>query len=385
MNLAFYYHITVGVRNNSFFLPGFLGLFVDELAKNVDKLYLIGHTCDEIKDYELGSANIELINLGTKTNSLSRAVFPKNYLKRIFPYLDDIDCFLVRSPSPLAPAFSMFRNRNIPVFYYVVGDYSVGADLMRQRTIRDWAIRRFLKWNHHKFILKIKNHKTIVNSPALANQLSGIASETVLIPSTTITESDFLKSKRKDLSIPTQLLYTGRLDLQKGLLELVEVFGRLITDGYNLHLNFVGWEENISRPVEKKLRQRANVLGVASNVVFQGKKSVGKELNAMYQMSDIYCIPSYHEGFPRSIWEAMANRLPVIATNVGGIPYFLENGNDAILIDAKNNDQLYNAISLLVKDDVLRNRLIENGYAKATQNTVGRRAKELINYVIENI
>ena len=119
-------------------------------------------------------------------------------------------------------------------------------------------------------------------------------------------------------------------------------------------------------------------LKLEGNVIFHGFKSVGKELNEMYRMSDIYIIPSYHEGFPRAIWEAMANSCPVISTNVGGIPETLTNGKDCILIEPHSNKEIVNAVVLLVNNMELRKSLISNGYMFAQTNTLDVQCKNMV-------
>ena len=104
---------------------------------------------------------------------------------------------------------------------------------------------------------------------------------------------------------------------------------------------------------------------------------MGKELNALYRSADIYVIPSYHEGFPRTIWEAMANGLPVIASNVGSIPSFV--GDSAILIRPHNVTDLTDALKRVMNDNSLRKRLIASGYERAKQNTLGTSVKEIGN------
>lgn len=384
MNLAFYYHIPASKKKNTLILPGYLGLFVDALANNVEKLYLIAHTSEDAKDYILKSPNIELIDLGLKTNSVHRAVFFKKVLKPVFKTLHDIDAFLIRSPSPLAPAFSRFRKYDKPVFYYIVGDYAHGANNMKIMSPRDLAIKWFLKWNHNAFMEVIKKRKVIINSPGLQQGISKFASKTFIVPSSTLTESDFLRVKEQNRSEVTKVLYTGRFDVQKGLIELTNAIYKLQNAGFNIELHLVGWDDNPTKPVENQIKDLSEELGISDNVVFHGKKQVGKQLNQIYRMADIYCIPSYHEGFPRTIWEAMANRLPVIATRVGGIPYFLEDGKDALLIEPKSTEEIIEALQQILRDKTLAQSLIENGFKKASENTVEKRAKELIEYLDEN-
>lgn len=384
MNLAFYYHIPVGVSNNQLSLPGYIGLFVDALARNVYQLYLIAHTHPNQEDFVLTSENIVLIDLGKKTSSLHRGLFPSMALKKINGYIKNIDAFLVRSPSPLAPAFAKYRKKGVPVYYYIVGSYSHGGDFMQIKSPRDLAIRYFLKWNHYKFMQSIQDQKVLVNSPALLGEISNVTKKIKLIQSSTLMEDDLLKEKKARTGGKRKVLYTGRLDFSKGLMELTMAVGQLVSSGYHLELHLVGWEDDPSKSVENEITRTAHELGIAKHVVFHGKKKVGPELNEMYRMADIYCIPSYHEGFPRTIWEAMANRLPVIATRVGGIPFFLKNKEDAILIEPRSTEQIVNALTTTIDNPEIVDKLIINGFEKAKQNTVTRRAQELISYLSED-
>lgn len=385
MRLAFYYHIPAMINDGKIFYPGFFGLFIDSLSTNVEKLYLLAHTIPGTGEYQLKSSNIQLIDLGPKQSGIHRNLFSDKILKPINDHLRYIDVFLIRSPSPLAPAFSKYIKKGIPVFYYVVGDYSQSADHMLMTSPRSLAIWGFLKWNHFALMWKVKGQKVIVNSIALKNSIDRYAIETCVIPSSTLKDEDFLNFKPINVTNVTRLLYTGRIDIQKGLLELTRAFGRLVHEGLSLELHLVGWEEDPKKPVEAKIKRIANEMEVSSLVYFHGKKQVGKELNEMYRMADIYCIPSYHEGFPRTIWEAMANRLPVITTKVGGIPYFLQHMKSAYLIKPGNVDEIYTAINRLMSDPELRETLISSGFLKAKENTVYQAAKKLIKYIDESI
>lgn len=139
------------------------------------------------------------------------------------------------------------------------------------------------------------------------------------------------------------------------------------------------------RPVESILKAQAVEWGLHSHVFFHGKKSVGEALNAMYRQADIYVIPSYQEGFPRTIWEAMANSCPVIATRVGSIPHYLEHEHHALLIEPKDVGGIVEAVKRLLSDEVLRQKLISNGYALAQTNTLEIQTKRLVQILKEHL
>jgi glycosyltransferase involved in cell wall biosynthesis len=92
-------------------------------------------------------------------------------------------------------------------------------------------------------------------------------------------------------------------------------------------------------------------------------------------------IPSYEEGFPRTIWEAMANSLPVVATTVGAIPRYLSHQKDAILIKPKSTTDIANAIIALIENTELRKTLIRNGMIQAENNTLEFQTKQLLTII----
>lgn len=107
------------------------------------------------------------------------------------------------------------------------------------------------------------------------------------------------------------------------------------------------------------------------------KLKVGEELNLMYRDADIYVLPSYQEGFPRTIWEAMANSCPVIATRVGSIPDYLEHGKHARLIEPRSAEAISEAVEHLIENTNVREQLIQNGYTLTMENTLEVQTKKL--------
>jgi glycosyltransferase involved in cell wall biosynthesis len=165
------------------------------------------------------------------------------------------------------------------------------------------------------------------------------------------------------------------------LAELLDAFSEIRKTKTNLHLNIVGWEDDTKKPVESELKILCQKLNIEAFVTFHGFKSVGHELNEMYRMADIYILPSYHEGFPRTIWEAMANSLPVICTSVGSIPLELVNEQDALIVQPKRGQEIEKAINRLLTNPSIRRSLIKNGRVKASNNTLEKQTKKLIKLI----
>ena len=78
----------------------------------------------------------------------------------------------------------------------------------------------------------------------------------------------------------------------------------------------------------------------------------------------VFVLPSYNEGMPLAILEAMSYGVPIISTNVGGIPTLVENGVNGFIISPGDILHLENSLRLLISDVDLRQRMSDNNYNK---------------------
>jgi len=154
----------------------------------------------------------------------------------------------------------------------------------------------------------------------------------------------------------------------------------LVNAGEDVILDLVGWPEKNSGILEE-IRDQSQNEGVADRVIYHGYRPVGPELFEFYKQADIYVIASQSsfEGFPRTIWEAMANGLPVIATRVGSIPDFIDGAS--VLIEPRNPRDLARGISDLIKNEELRRSNISKGYSLAKENSLETQSLKMINAI----
>lgn len=139
------------------------------------------------------------------------------------------------------------------------------------------------------------------------------------------------------------LVFVGRLTVEKGLLELFEAMSGITPTPT---LKIVG-----SGPDEAIIRRECERLGLTRFVSFAGYAGDVSVVVGHLTSARAFVLPSYTEGLPRAILEAMAVGLPVIATTVGGIPDLIEDGHNGRLVPPKDVAALRYAIERTLAAD----------------------------------
>ena len=156
---------------------------------------------------------------------------------------------------------------------------------------------------------------------------------------------------------PLRLITVGRIVALKGIPILLDAIRLLASRGIQTHTRVIGDGEDLGALAERLDRER---LGDAVELV----GPVGQdELPEHYQWADAYVLPSFMEGLPVVLMEAMATELPVVATNISGIPELVVDGVNGLLIRPGRADLLADAIAKLAADPELRHRLGRRGRA----------------------
>jgi glycosyltransferase involved in cell wall biosynthesis len=152
------------------------------------------------------------------------------------------------------------------------------------------------------------------------------------------------------------VLFVGRLSAPKGIYDLFDAVPRVLERHPEANFVLVGVAE--SDAMEPVIRADAERRGIAARVTFLGSLE-GRAKAAAFVTSRMIVVPSWTEGFPLVIPEAMAAGLPVIAAAVGAIPDFVKDGEDGFLIAPKNPQVLADRICRLLDDEGLRQRISE--------------------------
>jgi glycosyltransferase involved in cell wall biosynthesis len=160
---------------------------------------------------------------------------------------------------------------------------------------------------------------------------------------------------------PVRLLFLGWLDREKGIFELVEACRRL-ANSRRFTLDIAG-EGNASAAV-RALVERHDLTRV---VRFRGWLKGPHLLQALSE-ADVLVLPSWAEGLPNAMIEAMAGRLAVVVSRVGAIPELITDRQSGLLVEPRNADALAHALGEIIVNDELRESVAREGYGIAMRD-----------------
>jgi glycosyltransferase involved in cell wall biosynthesis len=171
-------------------------------------------------------------------------------------------------------------------------------------------------------------------------------------------EVEFLRARLKIDSDRPVIVYLGRIEREKGLSELLQVHYRLLQEGREICTIFVG-----EGSFRRELMEISSSLG-GKHVIFAGPQV---RVEPFLALSDIVTLPSYREGMPYALLEAMAAGKPVVATTVGGIPSLVKEGMNGLLVPPQDVQALFVAFAYLLDNIGRAREMGMNGYRRATQ------------------
>lgn len=159
-------------------------------------------------------------------------------------------------------------------------------------------------------------------------------------------EKAFYEGESKDLPKENRFLCVGRLSEQKGQITLIEAAAKVKIAGYKFQVVFVG-----DGDMRQEIEAVAQDLNVSDCIDLVGWKTP-TEVRQCIENTRVFILPSYAEGLPVSIMEALVLTRPVISTYIAGIPELVEHGVNGWLLPAGDAEQCANAmISVISKSD----------------------------------
>lgn len=168
---------------------------------------------------------------------------------------------------------------------------------------------------------------------------------------------------KKRFKIPQKqkiVLFFGRLNITKAPDKFVEIAKLILKQRKDTTFVIRGPDEGMKKKIKK-------LIGNEKNILLIDETRDKKEIIKTYQAADIYVLPSYREGLPLTLFEAMASSLPIVASPVNGVPYEIKEPENGFLVNYGNNKKFAQQIIKLLDNKKLANKISQKNLKKAKQ------------------
>jgi glycosyltransferase involved in cell wall biosynthesis len=365
---------------------GSFSRYVESLARFVDEVYLIvpeRRQPFEGDAYRLRAENVVLRPLPfyDRLPAFYRAL--PEAMAQLWETLPRCDLVNLRIPTPLGVyAYVLAKAFRRPVFLIVVGDLagvseSVRVDSLKRRVYKDYlAVEEWLQER------MVAGAPSFVNGQALYAKYDRPGRRVLLTTTSTISDQDVID--RPDTAIgepdhaPIRLLTVSRIDPRKGLRHLPPAIAELARRGHDVRLTIVGPTVGKMGEEERdRVLASASEHGIADRIDFVGSRTLPQAL-AIAREHDLFVLPTLPgEGVPRVLLEAMASGLPIVVSNVAGVPTLVQHGVNGLLVPPADPLAIADAVDRLIRDGDLRRRLIATGSRAARAHTADSHARKI--------
>lgn len=353
------------------------GKYVEALARKVDELVM----CAPVADREvpgsglrLEGENIRVVPLPYYQRDIQAVPTVPRALPGIDRALEGADLASVMLPlgvmGPLI--YARARRKGVPLFMHVVGD------LREQWSPKDYGpLSRVLygmvvEGIEHVQQRMIHRTFTFAQGVALRRKHEGGPAGIAEAMETTIMAEDVREQGRLMPEAPPRLLYAGNLIRPKGVHVLLEAMAELRRRGIETSADVLG-----TGPYQPELEAMTGTLGLSDRVRFRGFQDLPGVLSFM-DRSTLFVFPSFGEGMPRVLLEAMARGLPVVTTAVGGIPGVVRHGVNGWLVPPGSVTALADGVARMLGDRDLWEAVSRAGLETARQHTMDHYADLMV-------
>ena len=301
----------------------FIGRWVNELSRHFDKVGLLFHevsTRSGRHDTVLNPENITLETLGPPGKGYDRFQKMARVKAACNKASGNYDALIIRGVTPRQYTVFNAVNVNFKAFLLV-------GSIRDSKPHFQLTISGFLAYLMYHIrngeLRKISKKANLImaNSPKVVTEIRNtFGVNSLFIPTNTLRKNEIRLLRHKEIGAQVSLYFCGRMVVDKGIFELLEAVSILNRRNIDCRLTFTGIMQEELMLKFKKLTYWDEI---ENKIRFTGFVIFGEDLHDLYDSHDIYVLPSYHEGFPHSIWEAAAVSTPVITTAVGGIPGIL--------------------------------------------------------------
>ncbi|MCX6232335.1 MAG: glycosyltransferase [Bacteroidetes bacterium] len=315
-------------KKGIYYVNNTIGAFFEEILKGEVRLSVF-YMSESVKnlsnmtDYAIPDT-IDLTTVKVRNFKLLTYLLSFIKLIKLVYCTDFVYIFYPGSLSPLLLFLTKIFNKKIGL--YVRGEIGLNSN-----------ISRFLL-KKSSFVLSVSDYF----NPQIKKYCNTVSS---IRPMISMRDEEIIQDREYIQKKEITFLVVGRLELRKGIYDILHAVRLLVHDGYtHFHVAIVG-----DGPDEETFIKLVNDANLNNYFQFYGSVSNWHNLKQFYIDSDVFILPSHDEGFPRVIYEAMGMGIPIITTFVGGISYLMIEGKNCYKINTGDPADIVSKMKLFLQ------------------------------------
>lgn len=373
--LLIHHHAVAYVSPEGIWLQSFIATWVNSLAPYFERVGLLLHETSKKggkQDTLIPFKHVKLESLGPEGRTWDRLQRIARIKERCRLVSSQYEGLLIRGITPRG--YTVFKNTSIKNKYFLL----VGSLVDSQPRFEIKRIYPYLMYFMRKIELRKMGSRMIClsNSKKVSEEFSNfVGKEVYFTPTSSISDGDIIPYNEKAVDSPEiNLLFCGRITFDKGVFELFRAVKPIREKlRKKIKLTMIG---SVDIETKTKLIDIAMKDDFETEVNWLGFMPYGKVLLNQFSLADYCLLPSYHEGFPHTIWEAGICSVHMVVARVGGIPGMVSE-NEVSFIKPKSIDSIVEVISQLVLNPGQSKNKTKALYNLATQYTLEKNAKVL--------
>ncbi|EDP71465.1 glycosytransferase, putative [Flavobacteriales bacterium ALC-1] len=337
----------------------------------------LNHEGGVVNYYNLFFKHFESNSIALKHGSIgSRAyLFYYPILKRLlypFFYVFDVFLYVLKLIFDRKIMIVQVSPSLIPVPLIRDGLLVLIAKLLGKKIVvfyRGWKLPTYSKINSSKILRGIfnsvfqSNTLQVVLASSFKKDLLNLSPKNlneIMVTTTAIDKSQIVQPQKNIEAKPIKAMFLGRIQDLKGIEELIDAIGQLKKKEKlnDFKFSIVGHESKTG--YIDVLKERLKTYNVSSNQVCFLGRITGKNKFELYANHDVYILPSYTEGCPNSLLEALASGLFCITTRVGALSDLIIPKENGLFVNVKDSDDLFKALQYCVDNEDFNDKRAAN-------------------------
>ena len=355
-------------HNDEYYVAGSADLSVLNVFEGIEEIIIWSRIYDieaeetyKYSKYDFSTIRVPVKVMGVYNQQLGARgyLFTLFKRKKSLDFVFDRPCLVYSSMISVTQwmMLLLYGRRDIMYITRTIGDHEYISDSKYWYANIGGKIAMKLSEKHYK--------KAVLQtwvSKELENKYAVDSIPSVVFQDCQISMKDVVEKPEQRKENHFNLVFVGRLSPEKGIINILKAMKK--SGDENLHLRIIG-----NGREEKHILSYIYDNKMQNQVELRGIKKWGSELFSEMKWAHCLVLPSYNEGLGMVCVEAMACGIPVIGSNVGGIPEIVKDYYNGILVEPGNIGQLEQAIISMKKDERLRLELAEHAIETAKGNT----------------